>query len=619
MYHLLFLEEDQETIDKIVVPLLNGTDFEKHLYSEDLSLKDESKVIVYLPHQLLKNFLLKAAAHKWEIGVLPHPKSTYVQRGLGTSANIERALNNIMDNKKSTTIDLITCNGQPIFQSLKTGNVFLIEEEEVQANLFAQVFRIIKNIWGWGSLSHKSFNFSNGEEKIISTSALGVIVLAHAGASVLSNRSKNTGSVNNGFLNLLILSPQSIFEMLFFLVKSILPGVKLDLSNIDFIGYIKTKQIEIKSSKEIEYSIDGEKFNAESIKLNVQPKALNLMQPSIFANAESTDDKNSFKTGGLPTGSQKEELIKNTMSWLPRAALDEFKELFTVLRENAKTTPSFIVLMALSTMMAAFGLYGNSSPVIIGAMILAPLMAPIISFSMAMVRYDVSILKTSVKTIIYGTLMALAFSAFVSLIIPLQKVTSEMSARMYPTLLDLGIAVAAGVAGAYAHAKEEVAKSLAGVAIAVALVPPIAVAGIGIGWLDWPIFSGAFLLYLTNLSGIIMSAGLTFLILGYAPFTRAKRGLLYSFLILAIICIPLSFSFKKIMTEAEVSKLLEGYTYNEVTMSDISVRPGKPIRISMKLVSSKGLSDLEIKDIKKDIEQRLDRKIKLEIVTATLF
>jgi uncharacterized hydrophobic protein (TIGR00271 family) len=618
MYHLLFLEEDQETIDKIVTPLLSGTDFEKNLYTEDLTFKDESKVIAYLPHQLLKNFLMNAATQKWEIGVLPHPKSTYVQRGLGTSANIERALNNIMDSKKSTSVDLITCNGQPIFQSLKTGNVFLIEEEKVQANLFVQVFRIFKNIWSWGSLSHKTYNFSNGEEKIINTSALGVIVLAHAGGAALAERSKNTGSINSGFLNLLILSPQSIFEMLFFLVKSIVPGVKLDLSNIDFIGYIKTRQIEIKSSAEFEYSIDGEKFKSESINLNVQPKALNLMQPSIFANATTSDDKNSFKIGGLPTGSQKEELIKNTMSWLPRAALDEFKELFTVLRENAKTTPSFIVLMALSTMMAAFGLYGNSSPVIIGAMILAPLMAPIISFSMAMVRYDVSILKTSVKTILYGTLMALLFSAFVSLIIPLQKVTTEMSARMYPTLLDLGIAVAAGIAGAYAHAKEEIAKSLAGVAIAVALVPPIAVAGIGFGWLDWAIFSGAFLLYLTNLSGIIMAAGLTFLILGYAPFTRAKRGLLYSFLILLIICIPLSFSFKKIMTEAEISKLLEGYTYNEITMTEVSVRPGKTIHISMKLVSSKILDEEEKRAIKKDIEQRLDREIKLEIVTATL-
>lgn len=619
MYHLLFQQEDQEIIDNTVVPLLNGAEFEKSIYNEELNFKSESKIIAYLPHQALKDFLLKSAEIKLEIGILPHPKSKYIQQGLGTSANLEKALEKILDNEKSTPIDLITCNGQPIFQSLKTGNVFLIDEEEVQSNLFVQVFRIFKNIWNWGSLSHKAYNLSNGDEKIINTSALGIIVLAHAGSAALYNRSKNTGSTNNGFLNLLILSPQSIFEMLFFLVKSIIPGVKLDLSNIDFIGYIKTKQIEIKSSADFEYSVDGDKFKSDQIYLNVMPKALNLMQPSIFSNAPTTDEKNSFKIESLPTGSQKEELIRNTMSWLPRATLDEFKELFTVLRENAKTTTSFIVLMALSTMMATFGLYGNSSPVIIGAMILAPLMTPIISFSMAMVRYDASILKTSIKTILYGTLMALLFSAFVSLLIPLQKVTTEMSARMYPTLLDLGVAVAAGIAGAYAHAKEEIAKSLAGVAIAVALVPPIAVAGIGIGWLDWSLFSGAFLLYLTNLSGIIVAAGFTFLLLGFAPFTRAKRGLLYSFIILVIICIPLSFSFRKIMTEAEISKSLEGYTINDITMTDVSVRPGKPIHISMHLVSTKTLTDEDIRHIKSDIEQRLNREIQLEVITATLF
>ena len=77
---------------------------------------------------------------------------------------------------------------------------------------------------------------------------------------------------------------------------------------------------------------------------------------------------------------------------------------------------------------------------------------------------------------------------------PIDNLTAEMQSRISPTLLDLAVAVVSGIAGAYAHAKEEIAKSLAGVAIAVALVPPLSVAGIGVGWGDWDMASGAFLL-----------------------------------------------------------------------------------------------------------------------------
>ncbi len=191
-------------------------------------------------------------------------------------------------------------------------------------------------------------------------------------------------------------------------------------------------------------------------------------------------------------------------------------------------------------------------------MILAPLISPIVSFSMGVVCYDVNMPKYSLKTIMNGTLASLAFAAAVSLIIPLQIITSEISARLSPTLLDLGIAVVSGIEAAYAHAKEGIAKSLAGVAIAVALVPPLVVAGIGIGWWNWEVFAGAFLLYLTNLSGIIMFAGLTFLILGFAPFKTARKGLFYSFFIIILVCIPLTFSFNRIKQEAKIIKSLEG-------------------------------------------------------------
>lgn len=275
--------------------------------------------------------------------------------------------------------------------------------------------------------------------------------------------------------------------------------------------------------------------------------------------------------------------------------------------------------MILSTLIATFGLFGNSSPVIIGAMILAPIITPIVSFAMGMVRYDVNMLKTGIMTILAGTVVALIFAAGVSMIIPLQVLTPEIDARLSPTLLDMGIAVVSGVAAAYAHAEKGIAKSLAGVAIAVALVPPLSVAGIGIGWLDWDVFSGAFLLYLTNLAGIIMFAGITFLFLGFAPFRRARMGLIYTLIIIILVMVPLSLSFNRIKEEASITRELEGSKFEEVFLKDVKVRFGKRLVVSVKLVSAEAIEPEDMQNIKKQIEDKLDREITLEVVSAIEF
>jgi uncharacterized hydrophobic protein (TIGR00271 family) len=238
---------------------------------------------------------------------------------------------------------------------------------------------------------------------------------------------------------------------------------------------------------------------------------------------------------------------------------------------------------------------------------------------MGMVRYDTNMLKKGIGTISIGTLVALMIAAGVSLIIPLQVLTSEIDARLTPTLLDMGIAVASGIAAAYAHAKEGIAKSLAGVAIAVALVPPLAVAGIGIGWWNWEVFSGAFLLYLTNLAGIIMFAGITFLLLGFAPFKRAKLGLVYTFVIIALVAVPLTLSFGRIKQEARVTKMLEGAVIEKVILRDVKVRFGEPLMISVKLVGPEFVEAKEMQKIKDQIEEKVGFPIILEIVSAVEF
>lgn len=200
--------------------------------------------------------------------------------------------------------------------------------------------------------------------------------------------------------------------------------------------------------------------------------------------------KETLNINNLPT--DKEELNKaSKMSILlfSYASEERFRDLFQALCEDAATNSTYLVLMLLSTLLATIGLYQNSAAVVTGAILLAPLMTPIISLSMDILRQDMKKSRQSTIKILLGVIIALLAAALVTLIFPHKPVTVEMLARLDPTLLDLGVAIVAGIAGVYTKAYIEILQSLAGVAIVVALVPPLAVAGIGIGRLDISFFS----------------------------------------------------------------------------------------------------------------------------------
>lgn len=311
-------------------------------------------------------------------------------------------------------------------------------------------------------------------------------------------------------------------------------------------------------------------------------------------------------------------LITEPMPLIHHAATEEFRELFLILRENARASEVFLTLMVLATLLAAVGLFADSAPVIIGAMILAPLMAPIISLSMGVLRQDERLLAESLRTLCLGMGLALLCSVLLSWLVPLETVNEQIAARLQPTLLDLAVAVISGIAGAYAHARAEVAKSLAGVAIAVALVPPLAVTGMGIGWLDWQVFSGALLLFLTNLAGIVLAAALTFLFLGYSPFGRARRGLLLSLVLVLLVSVPLALGFMRMVDEHRIQRTLTGWELGDVLLQEVRVRPGEPMHLQVRLLSPRALEDAELDELKQAIEQRLQRPVLLEVVIAIL-
>lgn len=621
MLYILHHPEDKQKMEEDIFPLLENTEKEILSYPEtDFNRGENDIIVTYLSDENLREFLPRAAQENINIGILPHPENTYTTKGLGISDDPEKVIEEILNNEEVHKLDMLFCNDIPVFQSVNIGNVFIFTEDHQNNNVFREVLSFFKNIRHASSLSHNSYELTSEDEKIIRTSALGIIVVEHALSSVVSRRLVSDSSLNDGMFSALILSPTNLLQLIWFLFRSLLPGGKQLNKTPSFIGRIRITKLKIKNNSSIEFTIDGEKEQAEEIALRVEPESLCLAQSSKYGTKKDEANlKKSIKTNTLPTGEKREELTKRSLPIYPRATTEEFQELFKVLRENSKISSVYVVMMILSTLIATFGLFGDSSPVIIGAMILAPIISPIVSFAMGMVRYDKNMLNQGLITILIGTGVCLLFSAGVSLIIPIKIITSEVDARLSPTLLDMGIAVASGIAAAYAHAKEGIAKSLAGVAIAVALVPPLAVAGIGVGWWDWAVFSGAFLLYLTNLAGIIMFAGITFLFLGFAPFRRAKMGLIYTLILIGMVMVPLSLSFNRIKKEANITRKLEGSTINELVIRNVSVRFEDPLRVSLTLVGPDNLERDEIRQIKKEIEENIGEPIKLEVISARGF
>lgn len=204
-------------------------------------------------------------------------------------------------------------------------------------------------------------------------------------------------------------------------------------------------------------------------------------------------------------------------SLLPRLDLSERLAIYKQVRRNARSRSDFFVMIALAAGIAGLGLRLDSPTTIVGAMIISPLMATIVGLGLGVIHADSKLLLISGGTLLRGMLLAVAMGVLVGLAIPGAEPTGEIMARTAPSLFDLGVALLSGMAGAYALCRPNVSSALAGVAIAVALVPPLVTVGIGLAWFEWAIAEGALLLFLTNLVAICAASELIFLLVGFRP------------------------------------------------------------------------------------------------------
>ncbi|BCL36339.1 DUF389 domain-containing protein [Nostoc sp. MS1] len=235
----------------------------------------------------------------------------------------------------------------------------------------------------------------------------------------------------------------------------------------------------------------------------------------------------------------------------------QLQDLRNGLLEESTINTNYIVLILGSCIIATLGLLSNSAAVIIGAMIIAPLMLPIRGLAFGALEGNFILFRKAVAAITLGTTISIILACIIGYLVALPQFGSEIISRSRPTLLDLGIAVAAGGISGFAKVQPKISESLAGTAIAVALMPPICVIGLGLSQVNWSLSFGASLLYLTNLLGITLSCMLTFLLTGCTSFKRARKALAWTLALTAIIFIPLSISFYQLIRQARLEVSLK--------------------------------------------------------------
>lgn len=200
---------------------------------------------------------------------------------------------------------------------------------------------------------------------------------------------------------------------------------------------------------------------------------------------------------------------------VPQIRREERVSLVDRVQSSAAWNFDFLALMVLSTTMAAIGLIQNSAAVVIGAMLVAPLMTPLLGMGLALVQGNRVLARLSFRSVLSGLGVALLVGLGVGINTPaLEEPTREMLARGGPGLLDLAVAFAAGLAAAYASSRPGLIAALPGVAIAAALVPPIATSGLALSLGDFPLAIGALLLFVINMVTIVLASMVSLWLVG---------------------------------------------------------------------------------------------------------
>ncbi len=201
----------------------------------------------------------------------------------------------------------------------------------------------------------------------------------------------------------------------------------------------------------------------------------------------------------------------------------ERSELLGQLKVGLQARADFYLMVALAAAIAITGLIMNDGSIVLGAMLVSPLMSPIVGIACGIALGNLDLMRRSGASTFKGMSLVLGVGVVLTFLLPSAEPTDQILSRTHPGIFDLLAALAAGAAGAYSLGRKSVAGALPGVAMSLSLEPPLATAGYGLSTSQFWIAGGAFLLFLTNLAAIVLSGVGVFLLLGMRP--PRKEGL----------------------------------------------------------------------------------------------
>ncbi len=288
-------------------------------------------------------------------------------------------------------------------------------------------------------------------------------------------------------------------------------------------------------------------------------------------------------------------------------------------REDCALSERYLFMTAMSGGIAILGLLLSSPAVVIGAMLLSPLMGPIMGLGFALAIGDYEWLKQSARSLAWGSVMAVALCALIVFFSPIQTITPEIAARTRPNLFDLMVALFSALAGAYAMIRGREG-TIVGVAIATALMPPLAVVGFGLATTNWTVFSGALLLYVTNLITIALVAWAMARLYGFRH-ALSQRQTYFQNLMVAVVfmalAVPLGLSLSQIAWEANAQRIVRSEiveTFDDRSrLSEMEIEfGGEGLGVNATVLTPRLRADAET-DVERALMSRLGRPVELTL------
>lgn len=321
------------------------------------------------------------------------------------------------------------------------------------------------------------------------------------------------------------------------------------------------------------------------------------------------------------TGSTADRLPAIARRWWRAKVIKsvDHQQILTKLREEAGWDARYAFMVFMSAGIAVLGLLLSSPAVVIGAMLISPLMGPIIGLGFALATFDSQEIRRTLIALAGGTIVAILFCALIVMVSPLQNVTSEIAARTRPNLFDLMVALFSALAGAYAMIRGR-AGTVVGVAIATALMPPLAVVGFGLATLNFTVFSGALLLFITNFVTIAIAAAMMARLYGFGPLLSPKQTLVQSLVILGImlvLAVPLGLTLRQLAWEASASRqardVIASYFPSNARIGQIDLDyTASPLRITSTMLTPEYRTNAE-RDAAANLRELFDRPVELSV------